>query len=121
MFADVPPICIIDGFLLYSESMHSIRELFDVKLFLRTDYATAKSRRENRTGYVTLEGFWEDPPGYVEKVVWPNYVGDHAFLFEGGNVEGDFKGEVLESVGVKVPPGEVKGMTGIVGVGGGRG
>ena len=59
MFQDVPPIAIIDGFLLYAEGMKSIRELFDVKLLLRADYATAKFRREARVGYVTLEGFWE--------------------------------------------------------------
>ena len=59
MFQDVPPIAIIDGFLLYSEGMKAIRELFDVKLFLRTDFKTAKARRESRSGYVTIEGFWE--------------------------------------------------------------
>ena len=31
---------------------------------------------------MTLEGFCEDPPGYVDKIVWPNYVNDHKFLFE---------------------------------------
>jgi nicotinamide/nicotinate riboside kinase len=65
MFKDVPPVAIIDGFLMYSEEMKSIRDLFDVKLFLRTDFSTAKSRRESRNGYVTLEGFWEDPPQSV--------------------------------------------------------
>jgi len=59
MFQDVPPIAIIDGFLLYSEEMKEIRDLFDVKLFLTTDYETAKKRREARSGYVTLEGFWQ--------------------------------------------------------------
>ena len=39
--------------------MKSIRDLFDVKIFLRTDYETAKRRREARSGYVTLEGFWK--------------------------------------------------------------
>ena len=109
MFQDVPPICIIDGFLLYSEGMRSIRELFDVKLFLRTDYATAKARRENRSGYVTLEGFWEDPPGYVDKIVWPNYVKDHAFLFNDGDVEGDFREGVLRDLGLAAGPREAQG------------
>ncbi len=59
MFQDVPPIAIIDGFLLYTDEMKSIRDLFDVKIFLRTDYETAKRRREARSGYVTLEGFWK--------------------------------------------------------------
>ena len=58
MFQNVPPIAIIDGFLLYSEDMKGIRDLFDVKLFLKTDFATTKHRRENRSGYVTLQGFW---------------------------------------------------------------
>jgi nicotinamide/nicotinate riboside kinase len=59
-------ICIVDGFLLFSEDLKDIRILFDIKLFLRTSYETAKKRREARSGYVTLEGFWEDPPGYVK-------------------------------------------------------
>jgi nicotinamide/nicotinate riboside kinase len=62
MFQDVPPIAIIDGFLLYAEGMKQIRELFDVRVLLRTNFATGKARRENRQGYVTVEGFWEDPP-----------------------------------------------------------
>lgn len=109
MFSDVPPICIIDGFLLYSEEMRAVRELFDVRLFLRTDYATAKTRRENRTGYVTLEGFWEDPPGYVDKVVWPNYVKDHAFLFRDGDAEGELEDEVLKELGIDAMPLDAQG------------
>lgn len=108
MFSDVPPVCIIDGFLLYSEAMSHVRDLFDVKLFLRTDYVTAKTRRENRTGYVTLEGFWHDPPGYVDQIVWPNYVKDHAFLFEDGDVEGAFRKDVLQSVGIDAVPQEAR-------------
>lgn len=104
MFQDVPPIAIIDGFLLYSEEMKSIRSAFDVRLFLRTDYATAKQRREARSGYVTLEGFWEDPPGYVDKIVWPNYVKDHGFLFEGGDVEGEVRAGVVEQLGIRIAP-----------------
>ncbi|KAJ5871758.1 uncharacterized protein N7529_004111 [Penicillium soppii] len=26
------------------------------------------------------QNFWVDPPGYVDDVVWPRYVGDHAWL-----------------------------------------
>ncbi|PPJ52831.1 hypothetical protein CBER1_10980 [Cercospora berteroae] len=104
MFADAPSIAIIDGFLLYSEGMKQVRDLFDVKLFLRTDYQTAKARREARTGYVTLEGFWEDPPGYVDKIVWPNYVKDHAFMFKDGNVEGTLDDRVLRELDIKAVP-----------------
>ncbi len=108
MFQDVPPIAIIDGFLLYSEEMKDIRSLFDVRLLLRTDYKTAEARREARSGYVTLEGFWEDPPGYVDKVVWPNYVKDHAFLFKDGDVEGDLKQDVLDQLQIHAMPRETQ-------------
>ena len=109
MFEDVPPVAIIDGFLLYSEDMKAVRELFDVKLILRTDYQTAKARREARSGYVTLDSFWEDPPGYVDKVVWPNYVRDHAFLFQDGDVEGEFRQDVLEWRGIQAVSQEGQG------------
>jgi nicotinamide/nicotinate riboside kinase len=104
MFADAPPVVIIDGFLLYSEDMKQIRDLFDVKLFLKTDHQTAKARREARSGYVTVEGFWQDPPGYVDKIVWPNYVRDHAFLFKDGDVEGQIDGEVLTKLNIHAMP-----------------
>lgn len=89
-------LCIFDGFLLYSQSMRAVQPQIDIKLFLRVSYAKAKARREARSGYVTLEGFWEDPPGYVDKIVWPNYVEDHKFLFENEDVEGNFIEEVVK-------------------------
>lgn len=98
------PIVIIDGFLLFSQDMQHIRDLFDVKLFLRATHKTVKQRREARTGYVTLEGFWEDPPGYVDKVVWANYAKEHAFLFENGNVEGNLKEDVCQQLKIDTAP-----------------
>ncbi|KAI7764868.1 hypothetical protein ACKAV7_012699 [Fusarium commune] len=95
-------LCLLDGFLLYSPSMASIKPNLDIKLFLRTTYEKAKKRREARDGYVTLEGFWADPPGYVDKIVWPNYVEEHAWMFEDGDVEGKFKTDVLDKEGIKV-------------------
>ncbi|KAK7429064.1 ribosylnicotinamide kinase [Neonectria magnoliae] len=105
--AALPPshalrLCIFDGFLLFSPSVAAIRPSLDIKLFLRASYAKAKARREARDGYVTLEGFWADPPGYVDKIVWPNYVEEHAWMFEGGDVEGKFKEDVLDREGIKV-------------------
>jgi nicotinamide/nicotinate riboside kinase len=106
------PVAIVDGFLLLSDDMKDIRSLFDLRLFLRTDYNTAKTRREARSGYVTLEGFWEDPPGYVDEVVWPNYVKDHGFLFEKGNVEGELNKNVLKDLDIHAMPREAqKSMT----------
>ncbi|KAI1070714.1 hypothetical protein LB507_006910 [Fusarium sp. FIESC RH6] len=95
-------LCLLDGFLLYSPSMAAIKPNLDIKLFLRTTYEKAKARREARDGYVTLEGFWADPPGYVDKIVWPNYVEEHAWMFEEGDVEGKFKEDILVKEDIKV-------------------
>lgn len=104
-----PPIrlCVFDGFLLYSYSMLTVQPQMDLKLFLRVSYDKAKARREARSGYVTMEGFWEDPPGYVDKIVWPNYVSDHEFMFENGDVEGELKAEVVKEWGINNPEGGV--------------
>ncbi|ODA83766.1 hypothetical protein RJ55_02282 [Drechmeria coniospora] len=97
-------LCLLDGFLLYGPSMSVLQPSLDLKIFLRASYARAKARREARDGYVTLEGFWTDPPGYVDKIVWPNYVEEHAWMFEGGDVERAFKVDVLDRERIKVFP-----------------
>jgi nicotinamide/nicotinate riboside kinase len=102
-------VAIVDGFLLYSQEMAVIRDTFDVKLFLRTNYETAKKRREARSGYVTIEGFWADPPGYVDKIVWPNYVKDHKYLFHNDDVEGEVRDEVVSDLGIDIMPAEKQG------------
>ncbi|KAI9757479.1 MAG: ribosylnicotinamide kinase [Lichina confinis] len=130
-------LAILDGFLLYGEPVAAIAAEVDVKLFLRTDYTTVKTRREKRGGYVTRlsaaagedvrhadtqgheqldarrdivgdgttmsngntavsTGYWVDPPGYFDEVVWPNYIRDHAFLFKNGNVEGNLDHDGVE-------------------------
>lgn len=81
-------------------------KLIDIKLFLLVSRAKATQRREARDGYVTLEGFWKDPPDYVDKIVWPNYAEAHAWLFENGNVEGELNEEVLREKGIKAQVGK---------------
>lgn len=81
--------------------MAPLQSQIDIKLFLRVSYAKAKARREARSGYVTLEGFWEDPPGYVDKIVWPNYVEDHKWMFEDEDVEGRLREDVMKDAGIK--------------------
>ena len=85
--------------------MAAVHPYLDVRFFLRASYQRAKARREARQGYVTIEGFWTDPPGYVDKVVWPNYVAEHAWMFENGDVEGEYRWDVLEREGIKVQRG----------------
>ena len=81
--------------------MEPIQPKMDIKFFLRVSYAKAKARRQARSGYVTLEGFWEDPPGYVDKIVWPNYVEDHKWMFENEDVEGKLKENVVKEWDIK--------------------
>lgn len=95
-------LCILDGFLMYPESMAQIQPYLSLKLFVRTTHAKCKQRREARDGYATVESWWVDPPGYVDKIVWPNYVRDHGLLFEGGDVEGKYKKDVLEKEKIEV-------------------
>ncbi|KAK0651309.1 P-loop containing nucleoside triphosphate hydrolase protein [Cercophora newfieldiana] len=95
-------LCLVDGFLLYSPpSFTPIMSTLDIKLFLLVSRAKATQRRENRDGYVTLEGFWTDPPGYVDKIVWPNYAESHAWMFKDGDAEaGVLDEEVLAREGI---------------------
>lgn len=95
-------LCLVEGFLLYGPSMALIQPKFDLKFFLRASYAQVKARRLERNGYIVREGYWADPPAYLEKVVWHNYVNYHAWMFENGDVEGRFREDVLERVGIEV-------------------
>ncbi|KAJ5489713.1 hypothetical protein N7539_004603 [Penicillium diatomitis] len=67
------------------------------------------------------QNFWTDPPGYVDDIVWPRYVRDHAWLLVGGDGPTE-KGEDIQArvgegvevrhdVGIKVAPG--KGSVGM--------
>ncbi|KAI0972842.1 nicotinamide riboside kinase 1 [Xylaria arbuscula] len=107
-------VCVLDGFLLFGPDPPLRRitdELLDVKFFLTVSKQKATARREARDGYVTLEGFWTDPPGYVDKIVWPNYAASHAWLFEDGDVEKKVRGDVLREKDILAFPKVVGGST----------
>ncbi|EEY15492.1 conserved hypothetical protein [Verticillium alfalfae VaMs.102] len=106
VFASGLRLCLFDGFLLYCSEMQAAMRLIDVKLFLTVSRARATHRREARDGYVTLEGFWKDPPGYVDAVVWPNYADAHGWLFEGRHVEGALDRRVLRENGILAQEGD---------------
>ena len=42
-----------------------------------------KFRRQQRSGYVTTEGFWADPENYFEDFVWPQYLLYNQNFFKG--------------------------------------
>ncbi len=118
-------IYIVDGFLLYPpppsptqtnvypHTQEALNHLHDLtqsllkpKLFIPSTREQTLARRAARSGYVTLEGFWADPPGFVEDVVWPNYILYHSWMYEDGNVDGEhFDEAICEKEGVKVCPG----------------
>ena len=98
------PVCILEGFLLYHESR--IRELLDIKFFLRTTKEIAKARRFEKPDYVgdqPVEEFWKTQV-YFDRVVWPNYVGEHGPLFKNGNVEKRHVRRICDPLGIHMQP-----------------
>lgn len=98
-------IVIVEGFLLYHRS--DVRAMLDGRLFLRLDHQEARRRRLTRPNYgaEAQEGdFWKTED-YFEKMVWRNYVEQHADLFEDGNVEGRVNKEMCRSRGIAVQDG----------------
>ena len=80
-------IVIMEESLLYHRL--AVRDRLDGGLFVRLDHQEARRRRLTRPSYGTeaKEGdFWK-MEDYFEKMVWRNYVEQHADLFADGNVE----------------------------------
>ncbi|KAI7866005.1 P-loop containing nucleoside triphosphate hydrolase protein [Spinellus fusiger] len=75
---------LVDGFMLYGDS--ALYAEFDKRLFITASYDTLKQRRESRTGYTTIEGFWADPPGYFDMIVWPQFLKWNKHLFASDSV-----------------------------------
>ena len=118
-------IYIVDGFLLYPPApspsqantyphtqeglnhLHGLSQtLLQPRLFIPSTRQQTLTRRAARSGYVTLEGFWTDPAGYVEDVVWPNYILYHSWMYKDGDVDGEeFDDKVCESQNLNVCPG----------------
>jgi nicotinamide/nicotinate riboside kinase len=80
-------VLLLDGFLLLTPNiLEQVKPYLFGVIMLRTTREEMILRRAKRD-YATVEGAtWADPKGYVEDVVWPGYVNDHAFLFEDGDV-----------------------------------
>ncbi|KAK6345473.1 ribosylnicotinamide kinase [Orbilia javanica] len=100
----VERVVIVDGFLIFGKGVpEELKEEFDVKLMIRTPYEKAKQRREDRAGYATMEGFWQDPPGYFELLVWPAYVKQHSYLFHNGDMNSGVLTEEALRSGLRTP------------------
>lgn len=86
-------VCILEGFLLYGRGIEDRicwrARPFDGRLLMKVDFETAERRRLARGAYPTTDGAtWVDPPGYFEKVAWPNYLRYSSGLFGSAGVEG---------------------------------
>lgn len=78
---------LVDGFMLYHDPL--VADLFDIKLFFHASFESLKTRREARSGYNTVGGFWVDPPNYFANIVWPAYVKHHQYLFVNNDVNSE--------------------------------
>ncbi|EWC48703.1 hypothetical protein DRE_00008 [Drechslerella stenobrocha 248] len=97
-------VVIVDGFLLFGSGVpEALKDEFDIKLMIRTPYAKAKKRREDREGYTTVEGFWHDPPGYFELLVWPAYVKQHSYLYQNGDMDAGVLTHAALENGIRTP------------------
>ncbi|RMZ77485.1 hypothetical protein DV738_g4344, partial [Chaetothyriales sp. CBS 135597] len=61
-------------------NLYALSKLLDLKLWVSCSRRQMLDRRAQRKGYVTLEAFWEDPPGYAEDLVWPEFLREHEWL-----------------------------------------
>ncbi|KAJ1732854.1 ribosylnicotinamide kinase [Coemansia biformis] len=81
---DIPfSIVLVDGILLFHDSADtgaSPGAMCDAGALVFAQRDTLRQRREARGAYATKEGFWVDPPGYFDAVVWPNFVQYHHSL-----------------------------------------
>jgi nicotinamide/nicotinate riboside kinase len=81
-----------------------------------TTTTTVSEKEKKQEEEIDLEGeddrppqnFWTDPPGYVDDIVWPRYVRDHAWLLVDGDGEGE--GDIVQRVGEGV---EVRSDVGV--------
>ena len=96
-------VAIVEGFLLYQDP--ELREMMDVKLFLRTSQAEGKARRMRRPGYEdpNTRDFWR-MEGYYEECVWANYAKENRRMFEDGDVERRVDETLCAKEGILVQP-----------------
>ncbi|KAL9012146.1 MAG: hypothetical protein Q9173_003077 [Seirophora scorigena] len=105
-FREGQPVGIVDGFMLFHSK--TIRDMLDVKILLRASKEVSKLRREEHTkdvdGLAGKVGHPWETLDYFDRVLWPNYVGEHAVLFEDRVVDGRPVSDVCKGVGIAIQP-----------------
>jgi nicotinamide/nicotinate riboside kinase len=74
---------IVDGFMLYWDKL--VYDQLDCKISCMASYESLKQRRSAREGYSTVDGYWVDPPGYFDAIVWPEYMRLNKHTFDEKN------------------------------------
>lgn len=92
---------LVEGFMVFVQGRP---QFWDFGLFLNGEREELKKRREGRDGYATIEGWWQDPPGYFDDLVWPGYIKTHGWLFEESDVGGVYRQDVLEKAKILPAP-----------------
>lgn len=92
-------VVVVDGIMLFQESS-SLWDMFDVKILFGGSHDELKARREARTAYTTVEGFWQDPPGYFDDIVWPEFLKEYGYLYDS---EGNLS-NIANHKGIIKPP-----------------
>ena len=103
-FDDGRPIGIVYGFSLYHEP--EIRDMLDLKLFLRARKEQARACRSGKPNYASQGGsnaFWTLEE-YFDHTAWPHYLDEHKPLFENGDVEGVPLFGICEKLGIIMQP-----------------
>ncbi|KAL8800643.1 MAG: hypothetical protein Q9200_007188 [Gallowayella weberi] len=100
-FQNGRPVGIVEGGMLYHSE--TIRSLLDVKILLRASREESRSRRFDRASDGHERKSW-DTREYFDRIMWPEFVNEHAVLFDNGDVEGRPKFRVCDRVGISAQP-----------------
>lgn len=103
-------VTLVEGIMLFGKSVRELHDMFDVRILVRGRYKELKQRRAGRR-YETDEGWWTDPDGYFDRVVWPEYAEEHQHLFKDRDVNGEANDKVMQELKIDVCPDEsIEGM-----------
>ncbi|KAL8961293.1 MAG: hypothetical protein Q9183_005326 [Haloplaca sp. 2 TL-2023] len=103
-FQDGRPVGIVEGPYLYQSE--TVRDLLDVKVFLRTSKSVARRRYFERMGEQGSGNgmeYWDFADSFDHNV-WRNHTREHEVLFEHGDIEARPNLRLCGKVGIAVQP-----------------